>query len=169
MATQQISMLANVNPDATGRCWMEPYDVVATNDVWKGLVFRFKDPGATEAHGLYGWLSVPQNYVGTAVVIPVWTSTATTGNCYWRITYRAISGDNTESMDQTSNQEQVRQVDVAPGAANRRLTPSITLTSANFAAGDTVEFLFERQSNSSDDTMAADAVLFDLLFQYADT
>lgn len=169
MATHQISILgANTVPDTTGRCWLETYDVVATNDVWKSLAFRFKDPSAAQAHGIYGQFVVPQNYVGTAVFKPTWTSTATSGNINWRMTYRTVGGDDTTSLDQTSNEEQLNQTDVAPGAANRRLTPSITPTSANFAAGETVEFLFERFDNSSADTMAADAILFDLLFQYAD-
>lgn len=169
MATYQISILgANTVPDNSGRCWLEPYDVVATNDVWKMLVFRFKDPAANQAHGLYGQFTVPVNYVSAAAVIPVWTSTAIVNNCQWRFTYRTVGGDNTTSLDQTSNEQQVRQSDAAPGAAHRRLTPSITLTAANFSPSETVEFLFERQDLASDDTMAADAVLFDLLFSYAD-
>jgi predicted carbohydrate-binding protein with CBM5 and CBM33 domain len=169
MATYQISMLGGSTvPDTTGRCWFETYDTIATNDVWKHLVIRFKNPTANQAHGIYGQFTVPQNYVGTSVIIPVWTTTATTGNHQWRITYRTVGGDDTTSLDQTSNEQQTRQADVAPGAANRRLTPSISVTAANFAAGETVEFLFERQDNASDDTCEADSVLFDLLFQYAD-
>lgn len=169
MATHQLSILgASLVPDTTGRCWCEPYDVIATNDVWKNLVIRFKDPTSGQAHGVYGQFTVPQNYVGTAVIIPIWTSTATTGNCRWRFTYRDVGGDNTTSLDQTGNAEQVLVTDAAPGAANRRMTPSISLTSANLAAGETVTFLFERFDDTGVDTMAADAVLFDLLLQYAD-
>jgi hypothetical protein len=169
MATHQISILGGgVALDNTGRCWVEPYDVFATNDVWKGNVFRFKDPTANQAHGFYGWFTVPQNYVSAATVIPIWTTTAITGNCQWRFTYRTVAGDNANSMDQTSSEQALRTADVAPGAAHRRLTPPMALTAANFAAGETVEFLFERQDNASDDTLNTDCVLFDLLFQYAD-
>jgi hypothetical protein len=170
MATHQISVLGmNTIPDSTGRCWVEPYDVIATNDIWKMMVVRFKDPTtANTSHGIYGLFTVPQNYVSAPVIVPVWTSTATVGNCRWRFTYRTVGGDDTTSMDQATAEEAVRIPDAAPGAANRRLTPPIALTAANFAAGETVEYLFERQDLSSDDTMSADAVLFDLLFQYAD-
>lgn len=170
MATHQISVLgASTVPDNTGRCWVEPYDVFATNDVWKMLVFRFKDPAANQAHGLYGSFTVPQNYASAPVIVPVWTSTATGAfNCRWRFTYRTVTGDDTASLDQTGSEEAVRIADAAPTAAHRRLAPTIALTAANFAAAETVEFLFERQDLASDDTMAADAVLFDLLFSYAD-
>ena len=167
MATQQFSILnPSVVPDSTGRCWTEPYDIAASNDVWKHLLWRFADPSSGQTHGIYGQFLIPQNYVQSPLIIPVWTATATSGNCAWRFTYRAIGGDNSESLDQTSNQEQVSLVDAAPGAAHRRLTPTVALTAANLAAGDTVEFLFER--NNTSDTMAADALLHDLLFQYAD-
>jgi hypothetical protein len=169
MATHQIGIFGgNTVPDSTGRVWLETYDTIATNDVWKPLVWRFANPGTTQSHGVYGTFSVPQNYVGTAAIVPVWTSTATSGNCRWRLTYRTVGGDDTTSLDQTSNEEQVSVTDAAPGAANRRLTPSLSPTSANFAAGETVEFLFERNDDSGTDTMAADAVVFDLIFQYAD-
>lgn len=168
MATQQISILGGAVPDTTGRCWFEPYDVYATNDVWKGLVVRFKDPTSGQAHGIYGWFVVPQQYVTSAVVIPVWTTTVTTGNCRWRFTYRTVGGDDTTSMDQTGSEEAVRIADVAPGAAHRRLTPPIALTSANFAAGEIVEYLFERQDLSADDTLNSDCVMFDLVFQFSD-
>ncbi len=170
MATIQVSALTGgVAPDSTGRCWLEPYDVFASNDVWKNLIYRFKNPAGGEAHGFYGTFTVPQNYVGTATMVPVWTSTATSGNCRWRFTYRAVGGDDTESLDQSGNQEQVSVTDVAPTAAQRRLTPTMSLTAGNFAAGDTVEFLFERNDDTGVDTMAADAVVFDLIFQYSDS
>jgi hypothetical protein len=169
MATHQISMMGLIQPDATGRCWVEPYDVIATNDVWRHPVVRFKDPGAGEAHGFYSQFTVPQNYVGNAAILPIWTSTATTGNCCWRATYRTVGGDDTTSLDQAGNEQQVSVTDAAPGAANRRMTPTISPTAANFAAGETVEYLFERFDNTAADTMAADSVLHDLIFQYTDT
>lgn len=170
MATQQVSMMGGVVPDSTGRCWFEPFDVIATNDVWKNMVARFKDPTSGQFHGIYGVFTVPQNFVSAASVIVVWTSSATSNNCQFRLTYRAVGGDNSESLDQTSNQEQVTVTDAAPGAAFRRLTPAFTVTSGNFAAGDTVTYLLERgDTGTSVDTMAADAVVFDVLFSYSDT
>ena len=169
MATFQFSALsANAVPDNTGRCFFEPYNVKATNDKFWHLVGVLADPAGGEAHGFYGQFLVPQNYVGSAVIIPFWTSTATSGNCRMRFSYRAIGGDDAESLDQATYQEQVSVTDAAPSAAHERNTPSMALTSANLAAGDTVEFLFERLDDTGVDTMAAAALIHDLIFQYQD-
>jgi hypothetical protein len=168
MATHRLSIFGQLSPDETGRAFHEPYSVKATNDVWHHLVAVFNDPAGGQVHGFYGTFNVPKNYVGTASLKIVWTSTATTGNCRWRFTYRAVGGDDSESLDQTSNQEQVSVTDAAPGAANRRMEASVNLTSANLAADDTVEFLIERNDDSGTDTMAAAATMHDLLIEYAD-
>jgi len=170
MTTHTTSILGvNTVPDTTGRCWFEPYPFAATNDVWGLLVLRLKDPSAAQAHGFYGQFTVPQNYVSAPVIIPLWTSTATSGNHRMRFTYRTVGGDDTTSLDQTSNEEQVSLTDAAPGAANRRMAPTgLTLTAGNFAAGETVEFLFERWDDTGTDTMAADSLIFDVIFQYSD-
>jgi hypothetical protein len=168
MSTHQISILGVISPDSTGNCWVEPYDVAATNDIFKHQIIRLKDPSTGQTHGFYSQFWVPNNYVGTAVIIPVWTATATSGNCRMSFAYRAIGGDNAESLDQSSFQETVSNTDAAPGAAHRRMTPNLSLTSGNLAAQDTVMFYFARYHDGGVDTMAADMLLHDLLFQYAD-
>lgn len=172
MATHEISMLGNCMPDTTGRCWIEPYDVAATNDVWKYQIIRLLNPATGNWHGVYGSLWVPKNYVGTPVVTPVWTTTATSGNAQFRFTYRCVGGNDAESLDQTSNQEQLTPAASgapAPSAANERKTvPAISLTAGNLAASDLMQFLFERGDNSAADTIAADITLHDLIFSYAD-
>lgn len=169
MATHILSILGGgVLPDATGRCTVQPYNNFATNDIYRHAVVVFNDPSAGQAHGIYGVFEVPQNYVGTAAIIPRWTSTATTGNCRWRFSYRAIGGDDAESLDQATHQEQVSVTDAAPSAVHERNTPSMALTGTNLAAGDTVEWLFERLDDTGTDTMAAAATLHDLVFSYSD-
>lgn len=166
MATHQIPILGFATcPDASGNVWAEPYSIVATNDVWPYLIFRFKDSATKDK--LYGEFTVPQNYVGTAAIIPVWSSTATSGNVIWEFAYRTVGGDDTTSLDQSGTEEAPTVTDAAPTAANRRLTPSISPTSANFAAGEKVQFYLARDGSGSD-TMAADAQLHGLLFSYAD-
>jgi predicted carbohydrate-binding protein with CBM5 and CBM33 domain len=169
MATRVISILgSNTVFDSTGRAFAEPFSVKATNDIYRNLVAIFNNPGTDEAHGFYGQFTVPQNYVGGATIIPVWTSTDTTGNARYRFSYRTVGGDDTTSLDQASHEEQVSVTDAAPTAALRRLTPSMALTAANLTAGETVEFLFERLDDSGTDTLAAATILFDLLLQYTD-
>ena len=167
MATHQLSILGvNTLPDTSGSVFLEPYTIKATNDLWAMLVAIFNDT-ATDLF-LSGQFVVPQNYVGSAAVIPVWTSTATTGNVVWGFEYRTIAGDDSASMDQATSEQDSTVTDAAPTAAHRRLTPTISPTATNFAAGETVEFRLSRDGTSASDTMAAAAILFDLLFQYAD-
>lgn len=169
MATHQISMLGfNVLPDSTGRCFVESYSVKATNDLFRHLVVVLNDPSGGQAHGIYGQFLVPQNYVGSAKVKPFWTSTATAGNCKMDYDYRAIGGDDSESLDQATFQENLTVTDAAPSAANERNVPEMSFTSSNLAAGDTVEFYFTREDGGGTDTMAAAATLHDLIFEYAD-
>lgn len=171
MATHKPSMLGNVAPDDTGECTQIPYSLIATNDQWKGPVWRFGSADAaqpTVRHGIHGFFTVPEDYVGSAKVVPIWTSDKIAGDVEWDFDYRAVGGDDAESMDQAGVQESVNVADTAPSAAHERLTPSLSLTSGNIAAGDTIEFFFARDGTDAGDTLAGPAVLFDLLFEYAD-
>ena len=167
MAIHRISILgANTVPDDSGDVFFEPYSIKATNDVWKYLVGIFNDSGTRI--GLRGKFNVPKNYVGTAKIIAVWTGTAITGDVENDFDYRAVGGNDTESFDQTGTQESVNQNDTAPSAVNERMENILTLTSANLAADDTVQFEFFRDGTDAGDTMAAAQILHDLLFQYDD-
>lgn len=165
MATFRIPILGfGTAPDDSGDVWFEPYDIKATNDVWKRLVGVFDDPSADEA--LYGGFTVPKNYVGTPKIVIVWTSTATSGTCKWSFDYRAVGGDDTESLDQDTAQQTVTCDDVAPSAIHERMEISTALTAGNFAADDEVKFILWRDLTG--DTMAAAALLFALIFEYTD-
>lgn len=157
-------------PDSSGRAFWEPYDVKATNDVFKNLVLILNDPGASQNHGVYGKFRVPVNYLTTPKIVVVWTSTATTGTCLFAFDYRAIGGNDAESLDQTTFQEQIDISDVAPGAVNRKLEVSGALTGGNLAADDEVEFYFYRDGTTGapTDTMAAAAIVFGVYFEYVD-
>lgn len=166
MATHQISILnGSLSLGGSGNVYATTFDTLATNDVWKHLVIAFKDTSTRDL--MYGQFTVPQNYVGTPKIIPVWSTSATSGNAIWDFDYRAVGGDDTESLDQAGTQEALTVTDAAPSASWERMTPEMAATAGNLAAGDTVTFLFGRDGASSD-TIAATAVLFDLIFQYAD-
>jgi putative transposon-encoded protein len=154
-------------PDASGNVFQQPFSIPATNDLWGDqLLFVFQDT-ATRI-GLQGRFEVPQNYVGTASIIVVWSTTATTGDVELDFDYRAVGGDDAESLDQTGTQESVNQNDTAPSAAWERMTASLSLTSANLAAGDTVLFEIFRDGTDAGDTISASVYMFGLLFQYDD-
>jgi hypothetical protein len=152
-------------PDGDGDAFIEPYDIKATNDAWKRLVLIFNDSGVKDV--LHGGFTVPQNYVGTPKLAITWTSTATSGDVEWDFDYRAVGGDDTESLDQATAQESVNLNDTAPSAIHEKMECLITL-SANFAAGDEVEFDFGRDGADAGDTMAAAAIVFNVLFEYLD-
>jgi hypothetical protein len=174
MATHRISLLGpNTMPDSSGNCWQDLYSRLATNDVWPYGVFNFggtisNNTAPTTRIGLYGQVAIPQNYVGTAKVVVVWTSTLTSGDAVWDFDYRAITGNDSESLDQSGTQESVSVTDTAPGAAHRRLECTANLTSANLAAGDSMEWGLFRDGTDAADTLAGTAILVDVLLEYAD-
>lgn len=155
-------------PDSAGRAFFEPYSVKATNDIFRHLVLVLNDPAASEAHGVYGAFTIPKNYVGSPVIVVVWTTTATTGNIKFDFDYRAVGGDDAESLDQATFQENLTVTDVAPSAANERMEATMSLTAGNLAVDDLLEFYFTREDGSGTDTLAAAVTIHDLLFQWTD-
>jgi hypothetical protein len=174
MATRRKSILAwAVVPDASGKVWPELLDVLGTNDVWKHTVLRIDQDGNNNAQlttrvGVYGHFLVPPDYVGGATLKLRWTATVTTGNVVWDFEYRAITGDDAESLDQAGTQESVTVTDAAPGAAFRQLIASVTLTAGNFEAGDLVEFFLASDGTDAADTLAGARLLLDAEFEYSD-
>lgn len=167
MATHRISILgANTVPDGSGDVFFQIYSIKATNDVWKHLVGIFNDTASRD--GLYGAFAVPKNYNSGAVIVVVWTATAVAGDVEWDFDYRAVGGNDAESLDQAGTQESVNQNDTAPGAVHRRLECLLALTSGNLAVDDTVEFSLWRDGTDGGDTMAAAAIVHQVLFQYTD-
>ncbi len=168
MATHQVDALGGPNPSGggAGAVFPEPYAIKATNDKWNPLVWVFNDTATKD--GLHARFVVPQDYVGSPVFIPVWTATVTSGNVALELQYRAVGGDDAESLDQSTAQETLTVTDAAPSAAHERNTPSMSATAANIAAGDLVELILFRDGTSGSDTMASALILFGLIFQYAD-
>lgn len=167
MATHRLPVLGfATRPDTSGNVFLEPLDVKASNDVWDRLVWVFNDT-ATRM-GLHGGFVVPQNYVDAASLIVVWTTSATSGDVEWDCDYRAVGGDDSESLDQAGTQESVNNNDTAPSAAFERMECALDLTDGNFAAGDEVEFTLFRDGTDGGDTIAAAVLVFSVLFQYED-
>ncbi len=169
MATHRIPILGHATlPDTSGDVFFEPAVVKATNDFFQSLVLVFNDSGADDE--LFGRFEVPQNYVGTANLVIVWTTTATTGDVEWGFAYRAVGGNDAESLDQATAQESLLSGnnDTAPSATDERMEFTIALTDANFAAGDTVQYIFSREGVDGGDTLSAAVRVFGLMFEYND-
>ena len=167
MATFRLPILGwSTNPDNGGDVFLEPYTIKASNDNWGQLVAIFNDTAARD--GLRGAFSVPKNYVGSANLIIVWTAQAISGDVEWDFDYRAVGGNDSESLDQATAQESVNANDTAPSATDERMEISIALTDGNYAVDDTVLFELFRDGTDAGDTISAAVTLVDLLFEYAD-
>ena len=174
MATHTIPILGfATRPDDTGEAFFEPIDLVfGSNDLARQFALRLGSSNAAEPsvkHGVYGSIRVPNNYVGTAVLVVEWSATLTSNNVVFDFDYRAIGGNDAESLDQATWQESVTVTDAAPTTARFKLTPTVALTSANLTALDIVEFFFGRDGADGSDTMAGSAWVFELSLQYSDT
>ena len=149
MATHRIPILGfATRPDDTSECFFEPADLnFGTNDLARQFVLALGSALAaapTVKHGVYGAFRVPKNYVGTAKIIIEWSATLTTNDVVFDFDYNAVAGNDTESLDPSAWQESVTVTDTAPGTARRKLTAEVSLTSANLAVDDIVEFFFGR-------------------------
>lgn len=174
MATYRLPILGfGTRPDGSSKCWEEPLPILATNDVWGRMIYRFDEDGNNNAQlttrvGLHGGFAIPENYVGTPKIVIVWSATVTSGNCVWDFDYRAVGGDDSESLDQAGTQESVSVTDVAPSSAWNRLEAEVALTAGNLAAEDEVEFTLFVDGTDGSDTLAGARILFNLFFEYAD-
>jgi hypothetical protein len=169
MATLRLPLLGFATvPDSSGDVFFEPATIKGTNDFFQGLVLVFNDSGADDE--LFGRFNVPKNYVDTANLVIVWTTTATSGDVEWGIAYRAVGGNDAESLDQATAQEALLSGnnDTAPSATDERMEFTIALTDGNFAADDTVQFIFSREGADGGDSISAAVRVFDLFFEYND-
>jgi len=169
MTTRREKMLGwSTKPDNSGEVFFEPYGIKATNGKWDRMVGIFNDSATKD--GLHGSFDVPKGYVDTANLIIVWTSIATSGDVDWELEYRAVGGDDTESLDQATAQESVPVNDIAPSAINERMEVSVSLTDGNFAIDDTVSFILFRDGVvEAGGGIVAAVILFGLFFEYNDS
>ena len=169
MATHRIGIINwTALPDTSGDVFFEPYPTKATNDFFKQLVLIFNDSGVDDE--FFGSFDVPQNYSSAANLVVVWTTTATISDWEIGFAYRAVGGNDVESLDQATAQESLLSGnnDTAPSAANERMEFTIALTDANFAAGDTVEYIFSREGADGGDGISAAIIVLGLYIEYSD-
>jgi hypothetical protein len=168
MSTFLLPILGSATlPDTSGNVYFEPAAVnFGSNDRYQNLVAVFADTSTRLKLGI--GFRVPDNYVGTAALVLIWAVTGTSNKVVWEFDYTAIATG--ETMDPSSDQESTTSTGTTvPGTARFRSTDSISLTSANFAAGDWVEGSIVRDgADTTNDTYAGSAYLFAAFFSYAD-
>ncbi len=165
MATHRISILQFATmPDTSGNVWLEPAAITQTNDRYAQLVARFKDTSTKDSLGFR--FPVPTNYVGNPVFEVIWTTTATSGNAVWTSDYN--SGSKTASLDPSTDEESLSVTTAAPGTSQTGVASRMAATAGNFAANDICQGKISRNGAGSD-TIAADLVVYDVIFEYTDT
>src|SRR4051812_37734904 len=113
MSTHRLPILGFAAlPDTSGNVWLEPAAITQTNDRYPQLVARFKDTATKDSLGFR--FQVPQNYVGSAKFVTVWTTTATSGNAIWTCDYS--SAGPTASLDPSADEESLTVTTAAPGS-----------------------------------------------------
>lgn len=151
-------------PLAAGLAFFQRFSEEATVARFDPMVLFFGDSGTRI--GVNGSFTVPQNYSSGAILLIVWTAVPTTGDVPWDFEYRAVGGNDIESLDQTGQQEQLTVTDTVGSATLERMEATISLTDGNFAAGDTVQFELMRDGAQAADTLADVAILWDAFFRY---
>ena len=156
---------AFTSPDTSGNAIVEPYTISAVNDVFAH--FTYVASSTTAKVGFSTAFHIEPDFNGTTASVVIYFSCpVTTGNIVWDVDYRAIGGDDTESLDQTTFQESVTATKACGSAVNERQTVYMALTASNFAADDTVEMSVSRDGADANDTGVAGAMIHDVVFQY---
>lgn len=165
MATQQISILGpGTLPDDSGDVFLEPYSVKDSGAAIAPMVLVFNDSGAKD--GLRGSFVVPQDYVGSASLKTLWTANATSGAVVWDLSYLTRAAGEDMGAAATDTTDTV--TDTKSATAFDLEIAEISVTSADFTAGDVVTFELFRDGANASDTMAAAAIVFDVVFEYDD-
>lgn len=153
-------------PGSSGDVFFEPADIKGANGFFKGLVLVFNDSGNDDQYHFR--FPVPDDYVDTANLLIIWTTTAIVNDWEAGIAYRAVGGNDTESLDQATAQRSLLTGNnfTAPSALNERMESRITLTDGDFAQNDTVQGHFSREGADAGDTLAAAIRIYDLFFEY---
>lgn len=156
MATVQIPAIVYV-PDSSGNAYPQLYDLSP---------HRFLVPTFLRdvAGYWYGHLRIPQDYVGTPKIILSIGANATTGNT--RMVVSSYVTANAASYDGTYTTETAQDVTV-PGTAYTRKDVTFSLTTSGIAAGVDLVFRCDHEGAHANDTLAADTILFSVVFQYA--
>lgn len=150
-------------PDTSGNVWAEPASLTQTNDLYPQMIWRFKDTATKIKLGFR--FIIPNDYVGSPVFGVVWTSTATSGDVVWDLDY--VCAARTATLDPAADEENLTVTSTAPGTSQTGVNPTMSATAANLSAGQVIQGVLARDGASGSDTMAADAVVYGLYFQYA--
>lgn len=164
MATR-VMPVAPFFPDGSGHVYPEISDVEHANDLYPTEVLVFEDDAAK--NGATFEVRVPDDYVGSPVLMVLWSANATTGDVVWDVDYTAIA--DAESVDPSTDDENATATESTDATALDLNTSEVSLTAGNFAAGDLVRGKLSRDGANASDTLAADARVHGVFFKYSDS
>lgn len=168
MATHDFPILGFATaPDNSGEVFFEPLEsamTLGTATLGNTLCCTFTNP--TQDNYLYGAFTIPQNYVGTPVMVILGVARAATG--IYAFHWQHISKANDEAIDVAYSAEESGTLNLAtaPHADEDMCIITATLTAGDYAVGDQVFFRIVRDVTT--DTVAADFNLTGLFFRYND-
>lgn len=162
MATVQIPISLDT-PDSTGNAY--PGLSVATAFGFSNV--RRLAPAFTKSVDSFwsGTIRVPQDYVGSGTVICSFVANATSGAIRVLVSTKVVA--NLASEDAAYTDETAQNVTV-PATANQRKDISFTLTTTP-VAGSSLNVKVTRNGANAADTLAVDALLWECVFQYANS
>ena len=168
MATHEIPILgANTAPDSSGLVYFQPAEVAMTlgTATFGSLQVCTMSAPAGADIGLNGKFTIPQNYVGTPVLV-IRGVIAEAANAL-AFGLQQVPLADSETIDVAFEAEDVASNSTWTGyAAEDMYEETITITPSAYAAGDEVFFFFYR--DDSVDTQTGAFHLTGLFFRYAD-
>lgn len=168
MATHDLPILgASTVPDTSGDVFFEPIEIAiattAANLSMLGVTMQF--PTGSDI-GLYGKFTIPQNYVGTPVLVIRGILDGNSGTVAFGLQQTGGIADN-ETSDVVFESEDIASFDSSTYSDEDVFEETITITPGSaYVAGDEVHFFFYR--DDSVDTTAIELSLTGLFFRYQD-
>lgn len=165
MATHLIELVPD-EVDATGNVYPKPSTLDDTNDRFPNRRMAFKDSGTKV--GVSGRFRVPKNWVSTngSKILVEWVTPATTGNLVLDLEYKAVA--LTESMDPSTDDEALTVTDGAAGTTLVRNQAEFALDETKLAVDDEVLWKLSRDGADAADSLAAEALILGIYFEYVD-
>ncbi|MEW5917470.1 MAG: hypothetical protein AB1762_13750 [Gemmatimonadota bacterium] len=154
-----------------------PSSAYLTNDRWPSGIWVFGALAPTTQPTVritifLPWFRVPDNYSAASTdpsIVIYHSSTITSGNRVWDVDYRAVGGDDAESLDQTGQTEPLSITDAAPTAAHNLLETSVAMARAGIAAGDIIQASVSLDGVDAADTIQGLSYIANVAFRYTGT
>lgn len=136
-----------------------------TNDRFPHVAWAFRNSG-TGAKYLGGSISTPSNYTssGTVKILIIWRTSATSGDVKFFVSYKSIATD--ETFDPSTDDEALTVTTTAKATTLWRAISEVTLTASNLVANETLLWRLGRAADDAADTLAAEALVEDVLLEY---